>query len=586
MFIDKKFYQCFGKVILIKTLAVIPARGGSKGIKQKNLRLLNGKPLLFYVINNALQSKTITHVVVTSEDKEILEFASNYPIYLRERPVELAGDEVTLDPVVYDAYQYMENTTGIAFDLVITLQPTSPLLRPETIDSAVHELLREDVDSVISVTDDTHLMWTKKGDKYLPLYSERKNRQWLPKVFKETGAFLITRTDCISCSTRLGKKILAYPIAEDEGLDIDTINDWLAAEAYINRLKFVFIVNGNTEIGMGHVYRALTLADSFLGHEIFFLTFASDKAALDLIKSNGYSISEIKKNDIVNKIKEIKPDIIINDILDTDANYIEALKSTDCFIINFEDLGTGSEKAHLVFNALYELSNPPSHHRYGHQYECLDRRFLFHNPIKFKEQAENLLVTFGGVDQNNLTLRVVEVLPAVLNNTSLKKVNIVLGPAYQSLDELKKKIDTFPQNIKSRIHVIYNSPNMALIMKEADIGITSNGRTVYEMAAMGIPTISISQNDRETLHLFSRYHKGIEYLGIAPNVTSEKIYQKLTELVNDHDKRRAMYHAQIKSNVRQGLERVNYEILYEYKRWKKRWKNERDNNWENNTNKR
>ncbi len=569
-------------MVLIHILAVVPARGGSKGIKQKNLRLLNGKPLLYYVINNALNSKIITHVVVSSDDKEILEYVSNYPVYRRERPAELAGDEVTLDPVVYDAYKFMEDRTGVGFDVVITLQPTSPLLKPDTIDNAVHELLRENVDSVISVADDTHLMWGKNGDKYQPLYSERKNRQWLPKVYKETGAFLITQAGGISNSTRLGEKIIAYPIAEDEGVDIDTINDWLVAEAYINRLKLVFIVNGNTETGMGHVYRALTLADSFLGHEIFFLTFDSNEAALDLIKGNGYSINEIAKNDIVEIIKKINPDVVINDILDTDADYIESLKSNDCFIINFEDLGTGSKEAHLVFNALYELSNPPAHHRYGHKYECLNRRFLIHEPIKFNEQAENLLVTFGGVDQNNLTLKVVEVLPALLNNTSLKKVNIVLGPAYQSLDLLNRKIDTFPQEIKSKVYVIYNSPNMALIMKEADIGITSNGRTVYEMSAMGVPTLSISQNDRETLHLFSRYHKGIEYLGVAPNVTPEKIYKNIMELVNDSEKRRSMYDAQIKSNVRQGLERVNYEILYEYKRWKY----ERDNNWENHTTKR
>ena len=156
---------------------------------------------------------------MTSEDKEILEYGSNFPVYLRERPAELAGDEVTLDPVVYDAYKFIEDKTGIGFDVVITLQPTSPLLKPDTIDSAVLQLLKENVDSVISVADDTHLMWAKKGDKYLPLYSERKNRQWLPNVYKETGAFLITRADSISCSTRLGK-IIAYPIAEDEGVDM------------------------------------------------------------------------------------------------------------------------------------------------------------------------------------------------------------------------------------------------------------------------------------------------------------------------------------------------------------------------------
>ena len=111
---------------------------------------------------------------MSSDDKEILEYVSNYPVYRRERPAELAGDEVTLDPVVYDAYKFMEDRTGVGFDVVITLQPTSPLLKPDTIDNAVHELLRENVDSVISVADDTHLMWGKNGDKYQPLYSEER----------------------------------------------------------------------------------------------------------------------------------------------------------------------------------------------------------------------------------------------------------------------------------------------------------------------------------------------------------------------------------------------------------------------------
>ena len=81
---------------------------------------------------------------------------------------------------------------------------------------------------------------------------------------------------------------------------------------------------------------------------------------------------------------------------------------------------------------------------------------------------------------------------------------------------------------------------------------------------------------------FSRYHKGIEYLGVPLMLQREKIYKKIIELVNDDDKRRAMYNAQINSDVRQGLERVNYEILYEYKRWKY----ERDNNWKAHSSKR
>jgi len=93
----------------MEVLAVIPARGGSKGIPRKNIRLLNGKPLIYYQIKNALESKYINDIVVTSDDEDILDYASNFDVYLRKRPPELAKDDITLDPVVYDAVNYMEH---------------------------------------------------------------------------------------------------------------------------------------------------------------------------------------------------------------------------------------------------------------------------------------------------------------------------------------------------------------------------------------------------------------------------------------------------------------------------------------------
>ena len=147
----------------MQILAVIPARGGSKGIKRKNLRLLDGRPLIYYQIQNALQSKYITDVVVTSDDEDILEYSSNFPVYLRKRPPELALDNVTLDPVIWDATMYMENILNKQYGIVVTLQPTSPLLKTTALDNAIEKFISEDLDTLLPVMDTTHLYW--KDDK-------------------------------------------------------------------------------------------------------------------------------------------------------------------------------------------------------------------------------------------------------------------------------------------------------------------------------------------------------------------------------------------------------------------------------------
>ncbi|MBW9220106.1 acylneuraminate cytidylyltransferase family protein [Methanothermococcus sp. SCGC AD-155-N22] len=249
----------------MKILAVIPARGGSKGVPRKNIRLLNGKPLIYYQIKNALESKYIDDMVVTSDDEDILDYASNYKVYLRKRPSELAKDDVTLDPVIYDAVNYMERMLMKKYDIVITLQPTSPLLKSETLDKAIEYLIDKNLDTLIPVVDATHLYWKEENGKIVPDFKERLNRQYLPKKYLETGAFLITKREFVKENSRFGKKIDVFVLDEIEGMDIDTPLDWLIAETLMKRLTILFVVNGNEKIGMGHVYRTITLADKFIG---------------------------------------------------------------------------------------------------------------------------------------------------------------------------------------------------------------------------------------------------------------------------------------------------------------------------------
>ena len=140
---------------------VIPARGGSKGIPRKNMRLMNGKPLIAYAIENALASRYVDKVLVSSDSEEVLAFASQYDNVLAlGRESRLAQDAVTLDPVVYDAISRCE-ADGL-FDVVVTLQPTSPLLSVETLDAALEYFLSSELDTLISVVNNPCLLYTSR----------------------------------------------------------------------------------------------------------------------------------------------------------------------------------------------------------------------------------------------------------------------------------------------------------------------------------------------------------------------------------------------------------------------------------------
>ena len=145
----------------MRILAVIPARGGSKGIPRKNIRLMNGKPLITYAIGNAKASKYVTDVFVSTDSREIADVAISCGAKIIERNVRLSTDLVTLDPVIYHAKQQAEKQCQCSFDFIITMQPTSPLLKSSTLDRAIEYTIQHGYDTVISVINKPHLSWGK-----------------------------------------------------------------------------------------------------------------------------------------------------------------------------------------------------------------------------------------------------------------------------------------------------------------------------------------------------------------------------------------------------------------------------------------
>lgn len=215
-------------------VAIIPARGGSKGIPLKNLQPVAGKPLMAYVIEACLGARSVDRTVVSTDHEGIAavarQFGAEVPFM---RPQDLAGDATTLDPVIFHAVDTLERTSGVTVDIALTIQPTCPLLSSATIDRAVNELIEGDWDSVITVRDDRHLRWTLVDGRPRPLYEARVNRQQLPPTFCETGALFASRRRVITPTDRLGSNIGLVVTPEQEGVDIDTELDLRLAEIII-----------------------------------------------------------------------------------------------------------------------------------------------------------------------------------------------------------------------------------------------------------------------------------------------------------------------------------------------------------------
>ena len=528
-------------------LAIIPARGGSKGIPRKNLRLLNGKPLIYYSIKNALDSKYITDVYVSSDDDEILTLAKKFGAKIHKRENNLADDKTTLDPVIYRAYEYAQEKENKKYDLIITLQPTSPLLKINSIDLAIEKMIEDlTIDTIISAKNDTHLSWKYVNGKYVPNYEKRVNRQYLTPIFTETGGFLITRNTIITENNRIGKNVELYELNSPESIDIDTYEDWNLCEYYLKRKKILFVVTGNEIVGLGHVYNTLLLANDILEHEILFLVDKNSKLAFDKINSKNYNVLMQENENIIDDIKKINPDVVINDILDTTEEYIKSLKSLNYKVINFEDLGSGAKYADLVINAIYPEKEKLQRHYFGADYFLLRDEFVYSPFKEIKEEVKEILVTFGGVDPNNYTKKVLESIYGYCIENNIK-INVITGFGYKKFDSLKKF---------EKINILKNVSNISDYMLSADIIFTSAGRTIYEVASLAVPAIVLAQNERELTHFFASENNGFLNLGLGYDVSNEEILENFKKLVENYELRKEMHYLMKSVDLRNGRKRV------------------------------
>jgi len=225
-------------------LAVIPARGGSKGVPRKNIRLLRGKPLIAYSIEVALQSSFIDRVFVTTDDEEIKNVALKYQAEIIDRPADLAQDDTPSILVYQHAIRYLEKVKGFNPDIVVVLQPTSPLRMAEDIDNAIEKYLEDNCCTVVSVCEMEHSpywAYTLDGDKIKPVIPGGEkvlSRQDTPRIYRLNGAVYVLSRDFIVNEKRvLGDDTRAYIMPPERSIDIDTELDFKLAELLISERK-------------------------------------------------------------------------------------------------------------------------------------------------------------------------------------------------------------------------------------------------------------------------------------------------------------------------------------------------------------
>jgi len=550
-----------------KSWFMIPARAGSKTIPRKNVRVLAGKPLILYVLETINDVSDTSHVVVTTDDDDVKDLASNYG-FIHHRSSGAADDVSTPDDVALEVAEYLKSEKGASDDdILMTVQPTSPLISAETIRKALKKQKEEDCDTVITVTDDRHLRWTIKNEEPEPLFDERVNRQQMWPVYSETGGVISTRIGkLLSNKTRIGESVALIEVDEREGLDIDTYADWALAEYWFNKLRIALRVNGGPNIGFGHLYRALAIAQNIHSHDITFVTDSGDDFLLGrkFLSKHNYPMIQVSSDDhFIDQLKELKPDIVINDILDTDVDYVNELKDRGIFVVNFEDLGEGNRHADVVVNDLYPDIFPQENHWYGVENSILNPNFETVEPRKEPVgEVDHILLAYGGADPSNLTEKAIKAIK--LTNYD-RDVTVVVGPGCENFDQLNE----CASRLKGKTRILSSVDNMALLMKQANLALTSAGRTVTELMTVGVPTIAMCQNMREMRHNHASSNFGVVNLGLGQSITPEVLAKHIEMYLNDENLRCDMYNRMTKAVSGRSNFAVVSKILSAYQDFRK-----------------
>ncbi len=224
----------------MRVLGLIPARGGSKGLRRKNIKLLCGKPLLYYTAKASLASRKLARVILSTEDEEIAQVGRECGLEVPfVRPLDLAQDDTPTLPVAQHAVRWMEENNE-HFDALCLLQPTNPMRRVEDIDACIELLEQIDVDAAATVLPvpaeyNPHWVYFRDESGFLRLSTGEAapipRRQELPPAYHREGSVYVVRRDVLMVDGSFyGACFAGYEIPSERSVNIDGLEDWEQAE--------------------------------------------------------------------------------------------------------------------------------------------------------------------------------------------------------------------------------------------------------------------------------------------------------------------------------------------------------------------
>ena len=509
-----------------RKLIVIPAIKKNAAIPDQLIKKLNGITLIQRAIDTALElANSVDQVLIITDSDEIGLIAQRNGITFKKDKALFLNSENIVTEVI-------NRTKDFPQENVLLYRANTPLIESPDLQSAYLKFLE---------LNDSILVSVKKEDRRVfSINNGQLVKTKIDNFCEEIGAFYIFNKSVI---TKGNFKQVPFFVSSRKSIEIRNYQNWWICEKMLQRKRIVFHVFGSFEIGTGHIFHSLSLAHEITDHEIILVCNEKYELAVKKIASIDYKV--IASKDEEKTILDLNPDMVINDVLNTEKDFILKLKENGAIVVNFEDLGSGSSHADVVFNELHETPQKEgAHYFWGHRYLTLRDEFDNAKPNSFANRVEEVLIMFGGTDQNNLTLKTLKV---ILDTCQMKKImiSIVCGAGYVYLDKLTDFISKCGYD-KIELHqAIFH---LSEIMERSQIAISSNGRSVYELAEMNIPSVIISHHKRELTHDFAKQETGFVNIGVFNENTSVDIRDAFTKLIDNKNYRLQLYQNMNKYN--------------------------------------
>lgn len=512
---------------------VIPAIKKNAVIPDQLVKRLAGATLIERAINTARACAPGEDIIVLTDSQEISLICERAGV----RHVWNRDLRFTSLDIVAEMRGLLQNLS-LEYEHCLILRASCPLLTWVDMEDAWRSYHKAHADSLVTVKNVRQRIWREQGDSMESLLQGASGSDGEKSYLVESRALIILRLALLRQNENSGLdkpgRVIPY-FLDERALEIQNYQDWWICERLLERRHVVFVVAGYPAIGMGHIFRALMLAHEITSHKITFVCTRESELAVESVAERDYRVVRQGDEELADTVLALQPDLVVNDILDTSAAYMERLRSGGVRCVNFEDEGPGAALADLVVNALYEEKESTGRLRCGPDYFCLRDEFLNARRNPLRPQTRTVLVSFGGTDHSNATRRVLDIIEPICRAFGIA-IRVVAGPGYAHKENLEARVRELENPL---LEFTWATNAMSKMMEGADLAICSAGRTVYELAHMRVPGMVLAHHEREARHSFARARNGFAFVGVLDKVDDTRIRNVFLALLKQE--RRARY---------------------------------------------